>query len=66
MSDTVKRALRRGVRVFVAGAIVGGISALRGDADFGAFLQNYAVEIALIAGIIKYLRDKFNVKWLPI
>lgn len=59
-------AFKRFLRVFVAGAIAGGIAALRGDTEFAGLLLQYGWIIPVLAGAAKYLRDKFGWTWLPI
>lgn len=66
MSDALKAALRRFARVFIAGALVGGVAALRGDAEFAQYLVTYAWAVPVIAFVGKFLRDKYGFDWLPI
>lgn len=65
MSEDAKRAAKRFARVFVAGALVGGWAALKGDMEFAQYLIQYGWAIPVVAFAGKFLRDKLGWKWLP-
>lgn len=58
----------RFLRVFIAGALVGGWQALSGDSDFQALLQTLTHNIffvALFTALGKYLRERYGWTWIP-